>query len=108
MNGNGWPLALISRAVSVLALSLVLAWFAGTLGQVELEEKSKLSHEALLAQLREEANTPYWTSFVSVLIGTGLYVLAVEALALGVRALVRGVASGAQEAPARKVATLSR
>jgi hypothetical protein len=97
MYGNGWSLALLSRAAAVLALGLALAWLAGVISQVELEEKSQMSHQALLAQLREEASTPYLVNFAGVLVGTAVYVLLVELLALGLRAMARGLAP----APAR-------
>jgi len=95
--------------VSVLALSLAIAWLGGVLIQVKMEEASKMSHQALLAQLREEASTPYWSTFAAVLITTAVFVLLVELLALGFRALLRGVAPAARpEVPEHTPAALSR
>jgi hypothetical protein len=88
MYRGNWGRALLSRAAAVAILCLATAWLSGVLGQLEIAETSKMSHQELKTYIREGAEAPFALRYAASLAGAALLVSLVELLGAGLRALV--------------------
>jgi hypothetical protein len=83
--------------VAVLVLAAPLAWLSNSISQIEQAEIAKMSHQELLAYLREGHDTSFGAGYLLVAITTLIYVAVVEGLALIIR-LVAGAFRGRPDA----------
>jgi hypothetical protein len=88
MYRNHMVLALLSRAAAVAVLCLAVAWLTGMLGRFEIEHTSKMSHQELLAYVRDGADASFGERYLVQVILSVVFVGLVELLAAGFRVIV--------------------
>jgi hypothetical protein len=85
------PLDILSRVAAVLLLAVLAAWLSMTLGAWEVEEASKLSHQELLAYIKDGYDPSFVGNYLRVALMTLVYVALVEGVAFAIRCAVRAV-----------------
>ena len=81
-------LPILSRVVAVCLVALPLAWLHVALDDYERETIAKMTHQQLLAFVREGHAASFLGAYLQVAIVTLLLVAAIEAVAFGVRLTV--------------------
>ena len=83
-----YPMHILSRLLAVFVAALPLAWLHVALDDYERETIAKMTHQQLLAFVREGHAASFLGAYLQVAIVTLLLVAAIEAVAFGVRLTV--------------------
>jgi hypothetical protein len=82
------PLQLLSRVVAAAVVALPLAWLRLAVDDFERQAIGKMSHQELIAFVKEAHSASYLGAYVEAAILVVILIAAVEALAFGIRLVV--------------------
>jgi hypothetical protein len=85
------PLDILSRVVAVLLLAALAAWLVMAFAAWEVEQTSKLSHQELVAYIKEGYDPSFALNYLRMALLTLIYVALVEGVAFVIRCAVRAV-----------------
>jgi hypothetical protein len=83
-----FPLHILSRVVAVCLIAVPLAWLHATVDDYERDAIAKMTHQQLIAFVREAQAASFFSAYLQATVVTLLLVAAVEAVAFGIRLTV--------------------